>query len=198
MAQIHFLNNNKNLGVFPGTWTDEIVWSDWQTAVLLYNPYIYFHIFKFPSSLPVANTPLAMLGACATQRTKQSEWLKRQRPYRLDHDPAKSGGFPSLSNKWIPNYIFPSLDPLVTIGATQIWGCRGCKLCGVDLHPILLVTKPLLQSLKARCTHLAPPLSKPIWQTHAAHLAWPPTVVFNLPANTSNAMLPQLHITTEK
>src|SRR5271155_1505851 len=51
-----------------------------------------------------------------------------------------------------PNYIFPSLYPSVTPITTQIWGCRGCKSSGVDLHPILLVTEPLLQSLKGSCT----------------------------------------------
>jgi hypothetical protein len=47
----------------------------------------------------------------------------------------------SVQLRIYPNYIIPSLDPLVTIGATQIWLRRLCNLCEGDLRNILLVIK---------------------------------------------------------
>lgn len=46
---------------------------------------------------------------------------------------------PALQSNLPSNYIIPSPALLGTTITIQIWGCRGCNLCGVDLHPIFLL-----------------------------------------------------------
>src|SRR5271154_6757677 len=108
-----------------------------------------------PETLWGLTKMMAQDGANCVRRSAPS-FLQSPDPFCSPQRVIMMAQFPShvgWKNKYCgPNYIFPSLYLSVTPITTQIWGCRGCKSCGVDLHPILLVTEPLLQSLKGSCT----------------------------------------------
>jgi len=69
---------------------------------------------------------------------------------------------PALQSNLPSNYIIPSPDPLGTTITIQIWGFRGCNLCGVDLHPIFLpVPKGSLALHQHRHTNKSSPTQGP-------------------------------------